>query len=76
MVETLRKLELPTAPAGREMLPITKLEFPVTVIMLFPEKEEVVLKRQVDESDDASAQVRLPLLIGIGESDCWRFTVT
>lgn len=50
------------------MDPISALEFPITVMMVAREPEEVALKRQTDE-ESPREQLKSPLEIGMGVRD-------
>lgn len=49
--------EDPCEPVGIEMVPIIELEFPVMVMTVFPDLEEVTLKRQTEEGVEIKEQL-------------------
>lgn len=59
LVEMLRIPEVPTEPGGMVMVPITEVEFPVNVMTVVPETEELVSKRQDDEREEPRGQITL-----------------
>ncbi len=57
--EILRIPEDPAAPAGIVILPVTELEFPVIVMVVVPNPDDVMFKRQAEDSGEIREQATL-----------------
>lgn len=74
MVEILRISEVPEAPFGTVMVPITELEFPITVTIVAP-LGEVMLNRHEEKRAELRKQLTLFPPKGMGVREIVRTTL-